>query len=263
MSMQLEMQNDILAKYNKGLAYLVGLVKTVLVSDADVKRFQVVQRNASLNITRHVVLYILNASTSDPTLIPVANSEKLRALELIIGVCILDKKSRTIFRELRGMESLLSILDQPIPHPPPSPSPATPPVTANPPPYVLQMACIDALLSVMIDSRDNQDIFKKQQGYAKIKKFLVDGEQSKDLRLKALEFVYLTGAQFDEVANDGGVVDYNKPASGPTNQQVVSQTLGPKVTDAIFNSKHMALKSQQGRYALVHAEETLAAIDAL
>eukprot|EP00002_Diphylleia_rotans_P020078 TRINITY_DN388_c0_g1_i4.p1 TRINITY_DN388_c0_g1~~TRINITY_DN388_c0_g1_i4.p1 ORF type:complete len:231 (+),score=39.22 TRINITY_DN388_c0_g1_i4:114-806(+) len=144
-------------------------------SDTEMTHFVQVQDDPHLNVARQLFPSVISPV---PMLVPPSLLEKLRALELLQYLCLVHQASRRYVREINGIEVLLRQLEHQ--HAP------------------IQTAALDAILSCLHDSKENQEVFHSRSGFFKVVKLLKQKQCPLEVRLKSTEFLYLFVAYFDE-----------------------------------------------------------------
>jgi len=197
----------------EGLGHLLGTLK--LLTDEDMPRFQLLQQDETLNVIRHVVQLVLSPTLQ--LLCPPTTLEKLRGLELVAGACLFDPMSRKTFRFLGGIEATIKYLDHS--------------QTA------VQIAAVEAIMAVLIDSSDGQQMFIKNKGFEKTALLLFAEKSTQELKERVVEFLFLVGWYYDEYAKETGpgTIDYTQPPPNRCREEI-KKVLGGEKTDYLLRS---------------------------
>ncbi|CAI8617069.1 unnamed protein product [Vicia faba] len=102
---------------------------------------------------------------------PSTDDEIALALRVLEGCCLLHPHSSTLAHQHNGVQVLLNILS-----------------TRG---VLEQSACLDALISLMVDSSPNQMDFEKYNGITEVAALIRDKQVDENLRLKCGEFLQL------------------------------------------------------------------------
>ncbi|XP_078442236.1 binding protein [Wolffia australiana] len=165
---------------------------------------------------------------------PATDGETSLAMRVLEGCCLINRESRDLALQYDGVKVLLGILSS---------------LGA-----LEQGACLDSLLSLIVDSSANQRQFEASGGLEGIVKRMKDVETEESTRLKCAEFLLLMLGQVY------GEVD---PPSA-TEQRNLSQLVGPNCASLMWAASQFGstLVPEQRQVALViQARRVLEALE--
>ncbi|KAL5726848.1 hypothetical protein ACHQM5_000098 [Ranunculus cassubicifolius] len=169
----------------RGLRKILKFLGSVADSDATIRLFSHSQSIPELQVVPVLFQNSLSPSTNDsvPNLDHICSMEPLKitspstdteialALRVLEGCCLLHRESTTFAHKFKAIEVLMDIL-----------------LTRG---VVERGACLDAFISIMLDSTPNQMDFESCQGIDKIAELIQDKQLDESIRLKCGEFLLL------------------------------------------------------------------------
>jgi hypothetical protein len=102
---------------------------------------------------------------------PPTSNEVALALQVLEGCCLLDRDSRTLAQQHMAIKEIVRLLS----------AGST----------LVQRACLDALIALMLDSLENQKEFERHHGVRQVAELVKNGNIDEELRLKCAEFLLL------------------------------------------------------------------------
>ncbi|ONK56308.1 uncharacterized protein A4U43_C10F6500 [Asparagus officinalis] len=169
----------------KGLRNLLKSLKSIANSDAAIGLFRQSQTITELQVVPVLFENSLRQLKDDPIVkldrifgvepmkinSPATDSEVALALRVLEGCCLLHRESIDLAHKYKAIKVLLNLLS-----------------TGG---VLLQGACLDALISLMLDSSPNQMDFQKSNGIEKIADFIKNEQGDESIRLKCGEFLLI------------------------------------------------------------------------
>lgn len=102
---------------------------------------------------------------------PPTSNEVALALQVLEGCCLLDRDSRTLAPQYMAIKEIIRLLSDGS--------------------TLVQCACLDALIALMLDSLENQKEFERHRGVRKVAELINFFHVDEQLRLKCAEFLLL------------------------------------------------------------------------
>ncbi|CAN6480678.1 unnamed protein product [Victoria cruziana] len=169
----------------RALRNLLKFLRSVSESDPAIRLFQQSQSSPDLQVVPVLFEHTLaepkevfvpdldHIYSVEPLQItsPATNGEVALALRVLEGCCILHKDCRNLAHKYGGMKVLLTILS-----------------TRG---ALEQGACLDAIVSLMLESPANQLDFEAGHGIQKVAELIKDTKANENIRLKCGEFLLL------------------------------------------------------------------------
>ncbi|KAM6555515.1 hypothetical protein CsatB_002534 [Cannabis sativa] len=169
----------------RGLTRLLKFLRSVAQSDLTINLFSQTQSISELQVVPVLFQHSLNESEDEivstldhifdvePMKItsPSTDSEVSLALRVLEGCCLLHKDSTTLAHHYKAIQVLMTILS-----------------TRG---VLEQGACLDALISIMLESSANQMDFEACNGIEEVAELIIDKQVDENLRLKCGEFLLL------------------------------------------------------------------------
>lgn len=169
----------------RGLRNLLKFLRSIANSDDAIRLFRYSQTLAELQVVHALFTHSLKQLKDDPIVkldhifgvepmkisSPATDSEVALALRVLEGCCLLDRGSAALAHQHSGVEILINILS----------NRGT----------LEQGACLDALISLMLESSANQLAFEASHGVEKIANLINDEKVDEGIRLKCGEFLLL------------------------------------------------------------------------
>ncbi|KDP23993.1 hypothetical protein JCGZ_25381 [Jatropha curcas] len=169
----------------RGLRFLLNFLRSVAQSDATINLFCQTQSIPELQVVPVLFRHSLKETEDDkvdsldhifgvePLKItgPSTGAEVALALRVLEGCCLLHRESTILAHQHKAIEVLLHILS-----------------TRG---AAEQGACLDALISIMLDSSSNQMDFEVCNGIEEVTVLIRDKQVDENLRLKCGEFLLL------------------------------------------------------------------------
>ncbi|XP_054811459.1 uncharacterized protein LOC129312775 [Prosopis cineraria] len=173
----------------RGLRSILKFLRNVAESDATIDLFNQTQSIPELQVVPVLFQHSLKESGDDynddrvanlnhifgvePMKItsPSTDAEVALALRVLEGCCLLHPRSNSLAHQHKAIQVLMNILS-----------------TRG---VLEQSACLDALISIMVDSPPNQMDFEKSNGIMEVADLIRDKQADENLRLKCGEFLLL------------------------------------------------------------------------
>ncbi|XP_077248516.1 binding protein [Tasmannia lanceolata] len=169
----------------RGLRNILKFLRSVAESDTTIRLFRETQSLPQFQVVPVLFQTSLRQSKGDPVLnmnhifsvepmqisSPATDSEIALALRVLEGCCLLDRENTILAHQHNAIKVLLNILS-----------------TRG---VLEQGACLDAFISIMLDSSANQMDFEACQGIEKITELIKDKKADESIRLKCGEFLLL------------------------------------------------------------------------
>ncbi|CAA6666878.1 unnamed protein product [Spirodela intermedia] len=169
----------------RGLRKLLKSLQSIAGNDAAIALFCQSQSIPELQVVPVLFQNTLRQSKDQPKLkldhifgveplkinSPATDSEMALALRVLEGCCLIHRQSRDLAQHHNGIKVLVNILS-----------------TRG---ALEQGACLDAFLSLMVDSSANQREFEISGGYETVVECMKDVEADESIRLKCGEFLLL------------------------------------------------------------------------
>ncbi|PON72016.1 Cell division protein [Parasponia andersonii] len=171
----------------RGLRRLLKFLRSVAESDSTIRLFSQTQSISELQVVPVLFQHSLKEPEDDnvanldhifgvePMKItsPSTDSEVSLALRVLEGCCLLHRDSTVLAHQYKAIQVLMTILS-----------------TRG---ILEQGACLDALISIMMDSSANQMDFETCNGIEEVAELIRDKQVDENLRLKCGEFLLLIG----------------------------------------------------------------------
>lgn len=180
---------DATAEYSflrvKGLGKLLKFLGSVVESENMIELFRETQTFTEFQVVPVLFHYSIAPSKSGRvpksddksseehrkiSSLPTSNEVAL-ALQVLEGCCLLDRDSRTLAQQHMAIKEIVRLLS----------AGST----------LVQSACLDALIALMLDSLENQKEFERHHGVRKVAELVKNGYINEQLRLKCAEFLLL------------------------------------------------------------------------
>ncbi|KAJ4956403.1 hypothetical protein NE237_013186 [Protea cynaroides] len=169
----------------RGLRSILKFLRSVAESDSMIRLFYHGQSLPELRVVPVLFENSFNQSKDEqaPTLdhifsvepikitSPSTDTEIALALRVLEGCCLLHRESTALAHQHKAIKVLMNIL-----------------FTRGP---LVQGACLDALVSIMLDSSANQTDFEADNGFEKITELIKDKQVEENIRIRCGEFLLL------------------------------------------------------------------------
>ncbi|CAK8577000.1 unnamed protein product [Lathyrus sativus] len=151
----------------RALRSILNFLNSIADSDSTIYLFNLTQSIPQLQVVPVLFQHSLKETSNDHNY----NDEIALALRVLEGCCLLHPHSTTLAHQHNAVQVLLNILS-----------------TRG---VLEQSACLDALISLMVDSSPNQMDFEKYNGITQVANLIRDKQVDENLRLKCGEFLQL------------------------------------------------------------------------
>ncbi|KAK8964381.1 hypothetical protein KSP40_PGU002229 [Platanthera guangdongensis] len=172
----------------RGLRNLLKFLRLIASSDDAIRLFRYSQTLAELQVVHALFTHSLKQLKDDPIVkldhifgiepikisSPATDSEVALALRVLEGCCLLDRGSAALAHQHQAVKVIIILIN----------------ILSNQG-TLEQGACLDALISLMLESSANQLAFEDSNGVEKIADLINDEKMDEGIRLKCGEFLLL------------------------------------------------------------------------
>lgn len=233
----------------RGLRSLLESLNYFASNDASINMFRHSQSTVELQVVPVLFQNSLQLQKGDPGVkledifgvepmkvnSPASNHEISLALRVLEGCCLLHSESLVLAHKHKAVKVLLNIIS-----------------TGD---ALVQGACLDALISLMLDSSSNQMDFENANGMKKIAELMKDEQLEENTRLKCAEFLLLLIGHVNGRRNQAPLATIN---------DVIRHLFGEKAASLIWSASQStsALDPEQRVNALhTQAQRVLESVD--